>query len=70
MLGSAVNAYNAAVGSLEGRVLPQLRRMEDAGAGSEREIPAASPLDTPARFVTAPEKASEPAAALPPVEAA
>jgi DNA recombination protein RmuC len=70
MLGSAVNAYNAAVGSLESRVLPQLRRMEDAGAGSERGIPAAPPLDTPARLVTAPEKASESTAALPPVEAA
>jgi len=37
-LGSAVNAYNEAVGSFESRVVPQLRRIEEAGAGSEREI--------------------------------
>jgi DNA recombination protein RmuC len=55
MLGSAVNAYNSATGSLEARVLPQLRRMEDAGAASERVVIAPTPLDTPARLVTAPE---------------
>ena len=70
MLGSAMNAYNTAVGSLEARVLPQLRRMEDAGAGSERDIAGPAPLDTPARLVTAPERAGDPPAGLPPVEAA
>ena len=35
-LNSAVNAYNQGVGSLDARVLPQLRRLEDAGAGSRR----------------------------------
>jgi len=33
-----VNAYNEAVGSFESRVVPQLRRIEEAGAGSEREV--------------------------------
>lgn len=37
-LASAVNAYNEAVGSFEARVVPQLRRIEEAGAGSEREV--------------------------------
>jgi DNA recombination protein RmuC len=36
-LGSAVGAYNEAVGSFEARVIPQLRRIEHAGAGSGRE---------------------------------
>ena len=37
-LASAVNAYNEAVGSFEARVVPQLRRIEEAGAGSERAV--------------------------------
>jgi DNA recombination protein RmuC len=32
-LNSATNAYNQGAGSLDARVLPQLRRLEDAGAG-------------------------------------
>ena len=35
-LNSAVNAYNQGAGSLDARVLPQLRRLEEAGAGSEK----------------------------------
>ncbi len=37
-LDSAVGAYNEAIGSFERRVLPQLRRMEQTGARSEREV--------------------------------
>ena len=37
-LGSAVGAYNEAVGSFDSRVMPQLRRIEEAGAKSEREL--------------------------------
>ena len=37
-LGSAVSAYNEAVGSFESRVIPQLRRIEDAGASSARAM--------------------------------
>jgi len=36
-LGSAVGAYNEAVGSFEARVAPQLRRIDEAGAGSGRD---------------------------------
>ena len=38
-LGSAVVAYNDAVGSFDRRVVPQLRRIEQAGASSERQLP-------------------------------
>jgi DNA recombination protein RmuC len=37
-LSSAVGAYNEAVGSFESRVVPQLRRIEQAGAGSGRPV--------------------------------
>jgi DNA recombination protein RmuC len=54
-LNSAVNAYNQGAGSLDARVLPQLRRIEEAGAGSEKPATAPAPLDTPARLIAAPE---------------
>jgi DNA recombination protein RmuC len=46
-LSSATHAYNQASGSLEARVLPQLRRLEEAGAGSEKPVPPLTVLDTP-----------------------
>jgi hypothetical protein len=42
-----VNAYNQGAGSLDARVLPQLRRLEEAGAGSETTLAALAGLDTP-----------------------
>ena len=54
-LNSAVNAYNQGAGSLDARVLPQLRRLEEAGAGSEKPLPRLEGLDTPARLIVAPE---------------
>jgi DNA recombination protein RmuC len=60
-LNSAVNAYNQGVGSLDARVLPQLRRLEEAGAGSEKPVPALTGLDTPAKLIVAPELADAPA---------
>jgi DNA recombination protein RmuC len=54
-LASATNAYNDSVGSLEGRVLPQLRRLEQYGAGSEKQLSSPSAIDSAARVVTAPE---------------
>lgn len=52
-LDSAVSAYNEAVGSFERRVIPQVRRIEAAGAASEREVDAPAALDAAARAVTA-----------------
>jgi DNA recombination protein RmuC len=54
-LNAAVNAYNQSVGSLDARVLPQLRRIEEAGAGSERPLSPIAAVETPARLITAPE---------------
>ncbi len=72
-LNSAVNAYNQGAGSLDARVLPQLRRLEEAGAGSEKPVPSLAGLDTPAKLIVAPELAgageADPAD-RPPAEAA
>jgi DNA recombination protein RmuC len=48
-LGSAVSAYNEAVGSFDSRVVPQLRRIEEAGAKSEREIAAPTAVEASPR---------------------
>jgi DNA recombination protein RmuC len=52
-LDSAVSAYNEAVGSFDHRVIPQVRRIEQAGAASEREVLAPSAVEITARAVTA-----------------
>jgi len=54
-LTSATNAYNDSVGSLEGRVLPQLRRFEDYGAASEKPLTTPAAIDAAPRALTAPE---------------
>lgn len=56
-LNSAVNAYNQGAGSLDARVLPQLRRLEEAGAGSEKPVPPLARLDTPVKRIVAAELA-------------
>jgi DNA recombination protein RmuC len=48
-LDSAVVAYNEAVGSFDRRVVPQLRRIEHAGAASERETPLPDAIEATAR---------------------
>jgi DNA recombination protein RmuC len=55
-LSSAVNAYNQGAGSLEARVLPQLRRLEEAGGGSEKRVPPVEGIDTPAKLIATPLK--------------
>ncbi len=52
-LDSAVGSYNAAVGSFDHRVIPQLRSIEQAGISSERELAAPAAIETTARTVTA-----------------
>ncbi len=50
-LGSAVAAYNEAVGSFDTRVMPQLRRIEQAGADSGRALDSPDPLEITARAI-------------------
>jgi DNA recombination protein RmuC len=52
-LDSAVGAYNEAVGSFDHRVIPQVRRIEQAGASSEREMLPPNTVETTARALTA-----------------
>jgi DNA recombination protein RmuC len=52
-LSSAVTAYNDAVGSFDSRVIPQVRKIEQAGASSQREVLAPSPVEITARAITA-----------------
>jgi DNA recombination protein RmuC len=52
-LDSAISAYNEAIGSFEHRVLPQVRRIEQAGAASEREVLAPTVVEITARAITA-----------------
>jgi DNA recombination protein RmuC len=59
-LDSAVSAYNEAVGSFDHRVMPQVRKIEQAGAASERKVLAPDAVEITARAITArPEMGSE-----------
>jgi hypothetical protein len=61
-LGAAVEAYNAAVGSLERQVLPQARRFTELGVTADAPIAALETVDALARVpITTP--ASDDAAA-------
>jgi DNA recombination protein RmuC len=52
-LDGATAAYNEAVGSFDHRVVPQVRRIEQAGAASEREVLAPPAIELSARTITA-----------------
>jgi DNA recombination protein RmuC len=54
-LGSATGAYNSAVGSLEGRLLPQLRKVEALGVAPGKEIEEPAGIEISVRAITAPE---------------
>ena len=55
-LGTAINAYNSAIGSLESRVLVSARRFKDLGASAVGpEIGELPPVETSARLLQAPE---------------
>jgi DNA recombination protein RmuC len=51
-LDSAISAYNEAVGSFDHRVIPQVRRIEQAGAASDREVLAPAAVEITARAIT------------------
>ncbi|HEX3239171.1 MAG TPA: DNA recombination protein RmuC, partial [Solirubrobacterales bacterium] len=54
-LDSATKSYNSAVGSMEGRLLPQLRKVEGLGVAPGKEIEAPEPVEISVREITAPE---------------
>lgn len=51
-IDSAATSYNKAVGSLERMVVPQLRKIEEAGAKSAKDIEPTNPVDTTTREIT------------------
>jgi DNA recombination protein RmuC len=51
-LGSAVDAYNAAVGSLERQVMPQARRFPELGVTSDEALPELEQVDHVPRSLT------------------
>jgi DNA recombination protein RmuC len=64
-LESATKSYNSAVGSMEGRLLPQLRKVEDLGIAPGKAIEPPEPVEITVREITAPElRESEPSAVL------
>jgi Uncharacterized protein conserved in bacteria len=54
-LTSATDVYNSAVGSLEGRLLPQLRKVEGLGVAPGKEIEEPTPIEITVRAIKAPE---------------
>jgi DNA recombination protein RmuC len=58
-LGAAVSSYNAAVGSLEGRVLVTARRFGEMGVTND-ELPAPRQVEDGPRSLSAPELEVDP----------
>jgi DNA recombination protein RmuC len=54
-LDRATKSYNAAVGSLEARWMPQARRVNELLGGGERDLPELQPVTQTPRAVSAPE---------------
>jgi DNA recombination protein RmuC len=62
-LRTATGAYDTAVGSMERRLLPQLRRVEGLGVAPGKEIEPPQPVEATVREITAPELHDTPKAA-------
>lgn len=58
-IAKAVDSYNAAVASFEGRVLPSARKFRALGAGGRKDIEELQPIDQTPRALLAPEQESE-----------
>jgi len=58
-LRTATGAYDTAIGSMERRLLPQLRKVEGLGVAPGKEIEAPQPVEATVREITAPELRSE-----------
>jgi len=58
-LDGAVQAHNAAIGSLESRVLPAARRFKDLGIRSAKEMAEPGPVDHQPRMLQAPEAVAQ-----------
>ena len=58
-LGKAVESYNAAVASLESRVLPSARKFKQLGASSKKDIEELQPIDQIPRSVARAESMTE-----------
>jgi DNA recombination protein RmuC len=54
-LRTATGAYDTAVGSMERRLLPSLRKVEGLGVSAGKEIEAPQPVEATVREITAPE---------------
>jgi DNA recombination protein RmuC len=54
-LTGAANAYDAAVGSMDRRLLPQLRKVEGLGIAPGKEIEPPEPVEITVRAISAPE---------------
>ena len=65
-LGAAVEAYNAAVGSLERQVLPQARRFSELGVTADAPLAELEPIGQLARNPGTPTAAEPPAGTEPP----
>jgi DNA recombination protein RmuC len=68
-LGSAVEAYNAAVGSLERQVLPQARRFSELGVTADAPLAELEPIGQLVRNPGTPTVAEPPTEAEPPAAA-
>ena len=58
-LGKAVEAFNSAVASFEGRVLPSARKFKTLGAGGKKEIDELSQLDKGPMMLVEPQEGTD-----------